>query len=867
MEDIDLPDIEKPNSISNYKFGIFGKLKAKSHKGSGSSLFDHSLQAGRMALTVSETINVESKFREKLRISSFIGGIYHDLGKATAGFQEMLLNPSVKGWGKDKGGYRHEMISMILFLANSLNSKIWEKNKVILWSVYLSIIVHHKPFREKLTKIYPKIIRISQWPGGKAFEEMYKELLLNKKRLQDSWVKIISYIESDNWGKELIRIGWIPRSLSIPNTVSKAVEVFETFQSKNNIPGYSKGIIEQNKYQAQVSDTTSKFISYVRAAVTVGDHLSSGSYLFLPAFPFLKKYDLYTQFNPKPFQIKCRNIQGNLLLRAPTGSGKTEAAMSWLQTNQLTDQNRLSKVYFVLPYQASLNAMFNRITKWIDVKLGLVGLQHSRAAQILLKIIEDELYGGNPIKYFHGGKKKMMKYHDPWSQIKNIRTIERKLYTKLLLNDGYQRDQWSSPVSKQTNIAAMQINKLTRENFYPIKVTTPHQILRAVLQGRGWEINVQEFEEACFVFDEIHVYDAHLTGLILGMASVLKNEFKAKLMFMSASFPTFLIEKIRKYVDKDIPLLELDSDQLEDKKLLDKLRHIIKVSNRKVTDLCSDSNFIDIINKKSSVLIICNTVATAQKTFDLLNESSKIDDREVMLFHSRFTLEDRNKKEKLILKVEKSNLRIVVATQVVEVSLDIDFEFGIFEGAPLDAIVQRLGRVNRRGNRGPPSLNIILTQPEGDWDFVYNEKITKFSIQQLKKVSMQPITEMKLIELIDELYDEIGWDDTQKAEFTRAFNNTKFDKFFENALPGTFSNWIDKVILDRSTVDVLHPAHLEKYQKRLKNEPLKALDLLIPIRVYKKDYTQNKPSDPKVLNDSWNYDSNKGLSKIESDKK
>ena len=858
----DLPEINsKRDPKEIYTFGLKTPLKAKSHTGSGSLLYEHSLQAGRMALTISETLNIPQQFRHQLRRTAFIAGIFHDLGKAAAGFQEMLQNYRVNGWPASSGGYRHEMLSAVIFISNTINSEKWITDKSSYWAAFLAIIVHHKPYREKHSGKYPKIIKIAQWPGRSAFHKMYAELVLNEDGLKECWNTIIEEIKSDDWGCSLIEEGWIPEELTIPPDADKATALYEKFNQEIAYSSYDKGIINPSDYTKSVNQKTNKFYAYTRAAVTVGDHLSSGNYLFVPAIPQLSRYDIFGKYVPRSFQKRVK-LEGSILLRAPTGSGKTEAAQSWIQINQLTNEKRLAKVFFVLPFQASINSMYQRLGDWVGYSEGMIGLQHSRAAQILFGLIEQELYKGNRDQVLHGGRKKVKKYHDPWANFQDIKTIEPDHFSDLLLDDGFVRDTWNTPIKKQLNTAATQMNRLTRENFYPIKVTTPHQLLGAVLQGRGWEVGVQEFEEACFVFDEIHVFDAHLTGLILGMASVLIKEFNAKIMFMSASFPTFLINLIKKYVSEDIPLIELDESQPSDAEVLHKTRHLIEVADKTIVDLISSPEIIESMLQNDSNLLICNTVATAQEVYKHLKAHPSIDSSSVMLFHSRFKMEDRKKKEQQIANIGSSQLQFIVATQVVEVSLDIDLAFGIFEAAPLDAIIQRLGRVNRKGERPLDRHNIIISQPQGYWKYVYDEDITNESIELLKLIESTKVSEMQLVKLIDKLYEKQPWSNRQWADFLRAYGNDNYQNFFQNALPGTFRRWIDDVIVDNSTTDVLFWADEEEYEERHDKEPLRALDLLISARVSKQDYIQKSRYGPKILSRDWTYDPEFGLQKV-----
>ena len=103
------------------------------------------------------------------------------------------------------------------------------------------------------------------------------------------------------------------------------------------------------------------------------------------------------------------------------------------------------------------------------------------------------------------------------------------------------------------------------------------------------------------------------------------------------------------------------------------------------------------INDKQKVLIVCNQVKRAQQTFNEI--SQQYPDVKKMLIHSRYKRSDRAKCEQ-DLRQEFNTLCnepcIVVATQVVEVSLDISFDVMITECAPIDALIQRFGRINRK---------------------------------------------------------------------------------------------------------------------------------------------------------------------------
>jgi CRISPR-associated endonuclease/helicase Cas3 len=174
---------------------------------------------------------------------------------------------------------------------------------------------------------------------------------------------------------------------------------------------------------------------------------------------------------------------------------------------------------------------------------------------------------------------------------------------------------------------------------------------------------------------------------------------------MSATFPDALKNELSFLAVKElVPKGILES---EFKK---RNRTHIKFSNSYVSQ-----NLDDIINsylEGKKILIVMNTVRRAQDVFRRLRtlmEENNYPPNDLMLIHSRFTFRDRRNLEKRIFDYP----RIVVATQVIEVSLDIDYDILFTEACYLDSLVQRAGRINRYGNlgnNGEGLVNVFLPE-------------------------------------------------------------------------------------------------------------------------------------------------------------
>ena len=139
--------------------------------------------------------------------------------------------------------------------------------------------------------------------------------------------------------------------------------------------------------------------------------------------------------------------------------------------------------------------------------------------------------------------------------------------------------------------------------------------------------------------------------------------------------------------------------------------------------------------------VIVNTVQRAQEMYRLLDDSLG-SDTELMLFHARYPADERSQRETQVLRhfgrgedARRPRRAVLVATQVVEQSLDLDFDFMLTDLAPVDLLLQRAGRLHRHERQRPaahrsPSLTVAGLLPERPpeikdtaWGFVYDPYI------------------------------------------------------------------------------------------------------------------------------------------------
>jgi CRISPR-associated endonuclease/helicase Cas3 len=197
-----------------------------------------------------------------------------------------------------------------------------------------------------------------------------------------------------------------------------------------------------------------------------------------------------------------------------------------------------------------------------------------------------------------------------------------------------------------------------------------------------------------------------------------------------------------------------------------------------------------------------------------------------VLLHSRFNRKHRNQIEK---DLQASLPKILVATQVVEVSLDLDFQQGFTEPAAIDALVQRMGRMNRRARQPSPVHVYIFTEQYSTDNRIYSEILRRDSLKALTALPM-PISEESLNEAADDVYGS-GYTGDDMRNYKDGLNYKQLKQFRRYLKAGTSEDWIDVVIEPNEGTIELLPESLYKQYSDLKAEGLTiaANDLLVPV--------------------------------------
>ena len=398
------------------------------------------------------------------------------------------------------------------------------------------------------------------------------------------------------------------------------------------------------------------------------------------------------------------NRDKNLIVIAPTGSGKTEASLLWMNGE---------KSFYTLPLKVSSNAIYLRIKENYEYKD--VALLHSDAMAVYLRE-----YNGNED-----------------------------------IGEKYERSKMLSQ---------------------PLTVCTVDQLFRFVYRALGTEIFAATLKYSKLVLDEIQAYEPRVIATIIYGLKMIQ-EMGGKFAIITATFPPVL-----KYFMEQYGLVE--GKQYIFKDFTGKEYQVEKYPRHKVEIRHSEMNLdeIRLRGKNRKVLVICNTVSKAQKLY------KKLEGENVWLLHSKYIRRDRAFLERKIMGFSESGESgIWITTQIVEASLDIDFDILYTEMCTADSLLQRMGRCNRKGRYYPNEANIVVFDnrngvSEGKRRSVYEDKLYDRSLELLSKYEHILFSEDKKTAYMNEVYSVDG------VKETIYFENIQKDlKLFSEIHPTEYS--------------------------------------------------------------------------------
>ena len=503
-----------------------------------------------------------------------------------------------------------------------------------------------------------------------------------------------------------------------------------------------------------------------------------------------QKEDKAKNFIFRKFQLDAHK-SGNILAIAPTGSGKTEASLLWASL-----KDNYSKIIYLLPTRNTSNALFARFNNYFPQES--TALVHSSA----------KLYRLN--------------------EVENTRREERE---KGEISDG----------SNTYN----QLMYLREKAFFkPLTVATLDQILTLGFNVGDWELRTFHIYNAKVIIDEVHAYAPYTLGLLIATIRYLKNNFNTQFFVMSATMPTRLQDLFKR------ELAITKENSIDDKELLNASRNFIRVEDKSFEELKPE--IIEKINAGKKVLVVMNTVDDVIKIYNDLKQV--LPENKAMCYHSRFIVKDRQTKERIILENEvKNNIKLLISSQVCEMSLDIDYDYLFTENAPIDAIVQRAGRVNR-GRASNKHTEVVIFKHSEMSEKIYDvPNILKRTFEKLTEKNNQRLTENDWLDLVDEVY--VDWNFEELDSFKDGL--AKYEKIQRDSLnyiTDYKSDLVDDKIFTREGLDtdnIIPMCYLEECKVLVKEKQKYKLEefsvsirkrkLWVYLNNWQKTSLQNRP--------------------------
>jgi CRISPR-associated endonuclease/helicase Cas3 len=583
------------------------------------------------------------------------GAILHDLGKAHPYFQRKIQNINAKTLQekRDFEGYvhRHEISSMGFLPCFPISE----------WNELIDLVIaHHKSIQND--------------PGSRGIVDLVetdRHLIENHLKNWDEW---------HIFGIQILHFFKIPADrIQKQEAINALNYVIDYCERKKN--GYSplRGLLKSADHFA------SAFMNKTEEKLKI---------LFqVPDLTFYHDEKRKGEFYPLSL-ISTNDERKHTLVVASTGAGKTDFLLRRCK----------GRVFYTLPFQASINAMWERLQE--TVPNGDIRLLHST------------------------------------SKIVNKNNIDEQILQPL-------------PGSA-------------------IKVLTPHQLAAIIFGTSGFESVILDLKGTDVILDEIHTYSDFARAMVLEIVNTLLR-LECRIHIGTATMPSVLYKELLHMLGGETEVYEV---KLSDETLDTFDRHQIdKIEDESLIHSILESAF----NKKEKVLVIYNTVNKAQEAYKAFIEA--FPEIPKMLIHSRFKRGDRVNLETR-LKAEfngdgselyKNGLTpcLVVSTQVVEVSLDISFDRMITQCAPLDGMIQRFGRVNRKrsketiGNYKP----IHVIKPDGKNAKPYKIDTLMDSYDQLPK-NFEVLRERTLQEKIDSVYPTL---ETKEIDGYLIYRDNKYN--------------------------------------------------------------------------------------------
>jgi len=595
----------------------------------------------------------------------------HDLGKVSPGFQKKrrdLFHPPGDGFGfsvADESNHGAVTAEATAVLLRDCGLSIDAAEDIA-----RALGGHHGSFPSLLGKSCGK----GQWD-------------IARRQAAAQLVRLFGLdLEGLRWNEAALTPAWLM-------VLAGLVSVSDWIGSDERFFPYVGGAVtEVAAYAQKARDKAKRAVSEIGwSRVPAGRNPPAFGELFFD----LLEGEVRRSWSPNPMQSLCGELSHAaegpflLLVEAPTGSGKTEGAL-WAAEIE-AGRRGAHGLYYALPTQATSNQMLER----------------------LLDFLRGRFAGNVPLHLLHG--------------MASMNETFRELRAACLSTEKSSATPTNVDQEDGAVVAREWFCGRKRGLLSPFAVGTVDQSLLAALTTRHFFVRLFGLAQKTVVIDEVHAYDTYMSTLLDRLLEWLAA-VGSSVILLSATLPARRRkELVRAYTGGDpvepgpsYPRVIVGSaGRIEEKHVPhdEAQERTIRVTSCRDEPQGVADRLAGKLKDGGCAAWICNTVSRAQEAYRTLRADGRFADADLTLFHARYAIEDRLRREGAVLRKfgkngDRPDKAVVVATQVIEQSLDLDFDFMVTDLAPVDLMLQRVGRLHRHRGRPRPAA---LVQPEVCW--------------------------------------------------------------------------------------------------------------------------------------------------------
>lgn len=654
----------------------------------------------------------------------------HDIGKCHPDFQRLFDNKLNK-----------ELQQAQLMKKKEEPHQFHYHHEAYIWSKWHSgYILNNCGISEKERKLFLNVLSLHHWRNAD------KEPLLTdtqEKFWESLQLELAELLKKTSTTKPFptMKINHI----DVVSTLLEGILVLSDWIASNNelMPYQTSEITDIGKYTEECRRKAEKAIQKLGLLNT---NKISTSQSFIDVWPDFKEKG----YEPRPVQSLCEELCKKyqlppklLIIEAPMGEGKTEAAI--YTAVQWMKEANISGFYMALPTAATSNQMHERIEEFF----------------------KSQNNGDAYVKLVHG-----------LAWLLDEETPDTKV-SKPTLNEEPIAQEWFRPAK--------------RSLLTPYGIGTVDQAMMAALCVKFGVLRLLGLSNKILIIDEIHAYDTFMSTIIerllnwcgileipvIMLSATLPSNKKRQLaqaygavfsesQSKSAQYPSLSwLNENNEYTEKSIP------PSASSKTVNIILEYGLLGNNEEIAQKA-----IAETRNGGCLCIILNTVTEAQALYTEMEKQIPVD-TELYLFHGRCCVDQKDAMEKSCLDLfakksllpknhpdyhERPHSAILIATQVVEQSLDIDFDIMYSAIAPIDLLLQRAGREYRHERLDRPTGNQIIFrvllpeegEPFGLTTLIYDEYIIEKTLSCLQKHGSILQVPEHVKPLVEEVYEEVN---------------------------------------------------------------------------------------------------------------